>query len=137
MTLSVANHFASLPIAYRLYLPEIWANDALRRAKGRVPQEVVFKTKPQIAAAKAAGVATGMVLADAGYGHDGAFRAGLTAMGLTYVVGVQSTLSVRRSASGRPARNRCRQSRGADADGNPRQSSAMRIMRRYRSRNWR
>ena len=99
VTLSVANHFASLPIAYRLYLPEVWANDALRRAKGHVPQEVAFKTKPQIAleqiaAAKAAGVATGMVLADAGYGYDGAFRAGLTAMGLTYVVGVQSTLSV-------------------------------------------
>ena len=99
VSLSVANHFASLPIAWRLYLPEIWANDAARRAKAHVPQEVVFKTKPQIAleqiaAAKAAGVATGMVLADAGYGSDGEFRAGVTAMGLKYVVGVQSTLSI-------------------------------------------
>ena len=99
MTLSVANHFASLPIAYRLYLSEIWANDALRRAKAHVPQEVVFKTKPQIAleqiaAALAAGIAPGIVLADAGYGYDGEFRAGLTAMGLKYAVGVQSTLSL-------------------------------------------
>jgi SRSO17 transposase len=60
---------------------------------------VIFKTKPDIAldqirAALAAGVAPGVVLADAGYGVDGAFRSGVTAMGLTYVVGVQSTLSV-------------------------------------------
>jgi SRSO17 transposase len=34
------------------------------------------------------------LLADAGYGVDGAFRSGVTAMGLAYVVGVQSTLSV-------------------------------------------
>ena len=99
VTLSVANHFASLPIAYRLYLPEIWANDAARRAKAHVPEDITFKTKPQIAleqiaAAKAAGVAPGIVLADAGYGSDGEFRAGLTAMGLIYAVGVQSTLSL-------------------------------------------
>jgi len=41
-----------------------------------------------------AGVARGVVLADAGYGVDGAFRARLTALGLTYAVGVQPTLSV-------------------------------------------
>ena len=95
MTLSVDNPSASLPIAYQLYLPEIWANDALRRTKAHVPDEVTFKTKPQIAleqiaAALAAGVAPGIVLADAGYGSDGEFRAGLTAMGLKYAVGVQS-----------------------------------------------
>jgi SRSO17 transposase len=99
VTLSIANHAASLPIAYRLYLPEDWANDAARRKKAHVPDNVVFKTKPgialdQIRAALAAGVAPGIVLADAGYGVDGAFRSGVTAMGLTYVVGVQSTLSV-------------------------------------------
>ena len=33
VTLSIANHEASLPIAYRLYLPEDWANDAARRRK--------------------------------------------------------------------------------------------------------
>ena len=58
-----------------------------------------FATKPQIAlsqieAALKAGVARGVVLADAGYGVDGAFRARLTALGLTYAVGVQPTLSV-------------------------------------------
>ena len=99
VTLSVANRMASLPVAYRLYLPEAWAADPDRRAKAGVPDEVTFKTKPEIAldqiqAAHAAGVRPGIVLADAGYGADGAFRAGITALGLSYAVGVQSTLSV-------------------------------------------
>jgi SRSO17 transposase len=99
VTLSIANHAASLPIAYELYLPEDWAVDAARRKKARVPDDATFRTKPEIAlgqirTALAAGVAPGVLLADAGYGVDGAFRAGVTASGLTYVVGVQSTLSV-------------------------------------------
>jgi SRSO17 transposase len=99
VTLSMANHHMSLPIAYRLYLPETWAKDAKRRAKAHVPEDVKFETKPQIAlsqieAALKAGVARGVVLADAGYGADGAFRARLTTLGLTYAVGVQPTLSV-------------------------------------------
>src|SRR5271165_675974 len=96
VTLSVANHAASLPIAYRLYLPEAWANDPDRRAKAGVPEDVGFRTKPEIAldqvrAALAAGVPTGVVLADAGYGTDTDFRSGLTEMGLTYVAGILST----------------------------------------------
>jgi len=99
VTLSLANHEMSLPIGYRLYLPETWAKDPERRAKAHVPEDVKFETKPQIAlaqieAALKAGVARGVVLADAGYGADGAFRARLTALGLTYAVGVQPTLSV-------------------------------------------
>ena len=99
VTLSLANHEMSLPIGYRLYLPETWAKDAERRAKAHVPEDVKFETKPQIAltqieAALKAGLARGVVLADAGYGADGAFRTRLTALGLTYAVGVQPTLSV-------------------------------------------
>ncbi len=40
------------------------------------------------------GVAPGIVLTDVAYGCDGVFRAGVTALGLTYAVGVHSTLSV-------------------------------------------
>jgi SRSO17 transposase len=47
VTLSVANHHASLPIAYRLYLPKVWADDAERRNKAHVPEAIGFKTKPQ------------------------------------------------------------------------------------------
>lgn len=49
VTLSVANELASLPIAYRLYLPKDWAGDAKRRKKARVPKEVRFATKGAIA----------------------------------------------------------------------------------------
>ena len=100
VTLSIAqSHQASLPIAYRLYLPEEWANDAARRSKAHVPDDVKFRTKPEIAlrqirAALMAGVARGVVLTDAAYGSDGGFRAGVTEMGLIYAVAVQSTISV-------------------------------------------
>ena len=99
VSLSVANDHASLPIAYRLYLPESWANDADRRAKAGIPEDVVFRTKAEIAldqirAALAAGVPRGVVLADAGYGIDTALRTGLTQTGLTYVVGIQSSTSL-------------------------------------------
>src|SRR5436853_198888 len=49
VTLSVANEAASLPIAYRLYLPEAWAADPARRATAGVPEEVEFRTKPALA----------------------------------------------------------------------------------------
>ncbi len=51
ISLSVANHMASLPIAYQLYLPEEWAGDAARRAQAHVPESKVFQTKPEIALA--------------------------------------------------------------------------------------
>lgn len=105
VSLSVANEAASLPVAYRLYLPEAWADDPEQRRRGKVPPEVVFQTKPQIAldqvrAAQAEGIAPGVVLADAGYGADGSFRAGLFDLGLPYLVGVQPTLSVWRPGEG-------------------------------------
>src|SRR6202023_1676563 len=67
VTLSIANHHASLPIGYRLYLPQEWAKNAARRKKARIPKEISFKTKPQIvleqiAKALAAGVPRGVVL---------------------------------------------------------------------------
>src|SRR4249919_312865 len=99
VSLSVANDHASLPVAWRLYLPEGWANDPDRRTKAGVPEDVTFRTKPEIALdeiqkALSVGVPRGVVLADAGYGIDTAFRSGLTAIGLTYIVGIQSSISL-------------------------------------------
>jgi SRSO17 transposase len=99
VSLSLANHHASLPVAYRLYLPEDWAKDSGRRRKTGVPEEVSFKTKPEIAieqitAACAAGIPRGVVLMDAGYGNNSELRADITALGLTYVAGILSTTTV-------------------------------------------
>jgi SRSO17 transposase len=96
VTLSVANEHASLPIAYRLYLPEAWAAAPARRAIAGVPEEVAFAAKPaialeQIRRALADGVPPGAVVTDAGYGNDTGFRDGLTAQGLAYVAGILGT----------------------------------------------
>jgi SRSO17 transposase len=120
VSLSVATGSASLPVAYQLYLPESWAKDPQRRRQAGVPDEIGFRTKPQIALeqirqAVEADVPRGVVLADAGYGVDGHFRAGLTELELQYVVGVQSSLTIwapgtlplpakRWSGQGRPPR---------------------------------
>jgi len=101
----VANETASLPIAYQLYLPEVWASDRRRRRKAGVPEELGFLTKPEIAmrqitAAVAQGVQVGVVLADAAYGNDSKFRNGLAALGLKYALGVQSTTTVWPEGSG-------------------------------------
>jgi SRSO17 transposase len=100
VTLSIANHHASLPIAYRLYLPKEWAKNAARRKKAHVPKRIKFQTKPQIALeqvreACAAGVPSGVVLTDASYGSDSALRNGVSALGLRYVAGIVSTIKVR------------------------------------------
>src|SRR3712207_5381444 len=46
---SVANDRASLPVAWRLYLPEAWAKDPERRAKAGEAAGVGFETKKAIA----------------------------------------------------------------------------------------
>jgi SRSO17 transposase len=100
VTLSIANHHASLPIAYRLYLPQTWVKDRKRRNKARVPKKIKFKTKPQIALeqmqeACEAGVHRGVALMDASYGTNSALRAGVSALALSYVAGIVPTIKVR------------------------------------------
>lgn len=99
VSLSVATSEASLPVAWQLYLPEAWASDEERRRKAKVPEAIRFQTKPEIAldhitSALGEGIAPGVVLADAGYGNSSAFRDGLAALGLEYVVGVSETTTV-------------------------------------------
>jgi SRSO17 transposase len=99
VSLSIVTEAASLPIAWRLYLPEIWATDRERRKQVGVPEEIRFQTKPaialdQIRRAVEDGVRKAPVLADAGYGNDSKFRAGITEAGLSYVVGVQGSMTV-------------------------------------------
>jgi len=99
VSLSVANDHASLPIAYRLFLPEAWANDPERRAKAGVPAAIGFASKTAIALgqlrqALAAGVPAGIVLGDPGYGDETGFRLGVAELGLRYMLGVRPGTSV-------------------------------------------
>jgi SRSO17 transposase len=93
VSLSVANHAASLPIAWRLYLPQDWTKDRARRKKAGVPKEVKFKTKPEIALeqirwACEAGLPRGVGLMDVAYGNDSRLRAGMTELGVPYVASI-------------------------------------------------
>jgi len=99
VSLSVATWSSSLPVAWRLYLPKEWAEDTARRQKAEVPEEIEFQTKPEIAldqirAMVEANLPSGVVVADAGYGINTEFRQRLTELGLQYVVGVQSSITV-------------------------------------------
>ena len=136
VTLSIANHAASLPVAWRLYLPKDWAGDAIRRKTAKVPQDVGFSTRPEIALAQvrdavAAGIAPGIVLMDAGYGADTKLRTAITSLGLTYVAGILPNTSIwapgsgplpvkGRSGLGRPAKRMRR-----DDDHQPMQVKAL------------
>src|SRR3954465_13919135 len=99
VSLSLANHTASLPVAWRLYLPLEGTADAERRAAAGIPETVGFMTKPEIAleqirAACAAGLPRGGVLMDAGYGTNTRLRDEIGALGLSYVAGIPLQTSV-------------------------------------------
>jgi SRSO17 transposase len=119
VSVSVTTEKASMPVAFRLYLPETWTEDRNRRKKTGVPNQIQFQTKTEMALeeiqrARQRGIPQGVVLADAGYGVDTSFRAALTKMELAYVMGVQSSVTVwkpgeepkpapaRRGSMGRP-----------------------------------
>ena len=95
VSLSLANHHASLPVAYRLYLPKSWADDWKRRAKAGVPDDIAFQTKPKIALdqlawACSAGLPRGVVLMDSAYGTDASLRRGARELGLDYSAAVHA-----------------------------------------------
>jgi SRSO17 transposase len=105
VSLSVTTEKASMPVAFRLYLPEAWTKDRKRRKKTGVPDSIHFQTKLEIALeqirrARERGIPQGVVLADAGYGTDTSFRQALTVMEMAYVMGIQSTVTVWRPGEG-------------------------------------
>jgi SRSO17 transposase len=89
----------SLPLDWALYLPQAWTEDIARCRRAGVPAPMPFRTKPELALELidqllAWGLHRQPVLADAGYGNNSAFRAGLARRGLQYMVGVESTTAV-------------------------------------------
>jgi SRSO17 transposase len=101
VSLTVATEHAHVPIDVDLYLPESWAEDRKRCVGAKIPDDVVYRPKWEIAAdmiqsALASDVPVGTVLADAGYGTTTEFRARLEHLGINYAVGIQSTVQVKR-----------------------------------------
>jgi len=151
VSVSLATAEASVPVAWQLYLPQAWADDAARRERAGVPQEMTFATKPEIALrqmqqAAAAGLPVGTVLADAAYGTNTAWRDALVTMELRYAVSVVASVGVwaspqrpvppaPRSGKGRPAVRHRR-----DADHQPVSVKALAhtvAARRWRTVKWR
>lgn len=99
VTISLANETMSIPAAYRLYLPESWANDPERRRAAGVPEDVAFQTKIEIALDQidqllADGVPRAPITMDAGYGRATEFRDELAARQLQYIAAVRPDTTV-------------------------------------------
>jgi SRSO17 transposase len=87
------------PVATRLYLPQVWTEDAERRQRAHVPEAIVFQTKAEIALAlldeaNACGVRHACVTCDADYGDNPNFLNGLEDRGERHVVAVRANFSV-------------------------------------------
>jgi SRSO17 transposase len=98
--LAYASRFGQALIDRRLYLPEAWAKDSERRAESRVPEDIGFATKPEIAGdlietALESGVPCAWVLADALYGSASRLRRMLEDRGQAYVLAVRSNHHLR------------------------------------------
>ena len=103
VSLTLCTGTEHVPVDMQLYLPESWTNDRARCAKAKIPPEVKFRPKWQMAlemieSAVAKGLPKGVVLADAAYGNAGEFRAGLRWFDFEYAVGVNATTVVTRAS---------------------------------------
>jgi len=97
VTLDLGTEESSTPLDWALYLPEQWINDPVRRKEAGIPEEITFKTKPELALdlideVKGWGLKPRLVLADSGYGDVFEFRQGLRSRGSDYVVQVSGDL---------------------------------------------
>jgi SRSO17 transposase len=102
----------TLPLGWRLYLPEEWCLDELRRVRAKIPAAVDFETKPALAAglieqAASWQIPLAPILADQAYGDDTDFRTRLHGLELAYVlaVGVQTSVYPPGTSFAVPERN--------------------------------
>jgi SRSO17 transposase len=89
----------TVPLGWALYLPQEWCKDGERRRRAKVPEEVTFKTKPELGVElieRAAGweIAAAPILGDQAYGDDTKLRGRLDAADLEYVLAVGAAASV-------------------------------------------
>ena len=98
-TLVVATQQAHLVVDISLYLPRTWTDDPERRKEAGIPDEIGFKTKPELAlcmidSAQQQDIPLGVLTADAAYGNNAWFRTQVRQRGLHYLVGVQGSTRV-------------------------------------------
>lgn len=107
VSLSLATRHRQLPLDFRLYLPRSWMENPERKKEAKIPDEIVFQTKPELAAsmiqvAVKNGAPRGIVLADCAYGNNGPFRRTLRTNKLDYSVDILgSTKMWRADANGK------------------------------------
>lgn len=99
VSLNYATDEGCFPLDFQLYLPESWVQDAARRRKARIPDDVTFKAKwelglEMIDRGRAWGLPVEVIVADAGYGVVTKFRAELRERQLRYVVGIPGDVGV-------------------------------------------
>lgn len=109
---------ASCPVNWRLFLPAEWDPAAVpaeqrvsvaeRRRRAHIPDEVGHVEKWRLALdmideLRCWGLVPPLVVADEGYGQDGAFRLALDERGIPYVVGVRADTAVLPEAARRTA----------------------------------
>src|SRR5208337_1790077 len=97
VTLDLGTEESSTPLDLALYLPEQWINDPARRKEAGIPEDITFRTKPDLALdlvneVKGWGLQGRLVLADSAYGDVFEFRQGLRSQELDYVVQVSGEL---------------------------------------------
>lgn len=97
--LTYATPAGSALLDHRLYLPKGWINDPKRRKETRIPDDVAFRTKPQLAgdmveSARANGLPHDWIIADELYGRDGALLGRLEAINERYVMEVPVSTTV-------------------------------------------
>lgn len=107
VSLSVATRSAHVPIDFALYLPESWTGDPVRRRECHIPDEVVFKTKHDLALdlivrALEDKVPGDILLCDGGYGCSDSFREAVRILGFDYAMGILSSTTLVRLDSREP-----------------------------------
>jgi SRSO17 transposase len=96
VSLSIATRTEHVPIDFALFLPESWAGDWERRHKVKVPEELTFQTKHDLALgmieqASLDKIPGKIVLADSFYGHCRPFREAVHLLGFDYGMAIYSS----------------------------------------------
>lgn len=105
VSLVVANSHSEVPVDFKLYIPQSWADDPKRCKRAHIPDDVGYSAKwelglDMVETAVDAGLPRGTVLADSAYGSIAEFREQLSSHGLLYAVDVKSNIIVRRVGAG-------------------------------------